>query len=80
MSRVAAGGNPIYQAFNFMDTGGSGQVTKAQLVDAFYALGVGLADDVLGQIMEQWGRGEGDKVINYHDLLGAMFPEIGKQI
>jgi Ca2+-binding EF-hand superfamily protein len=60
-----------------MDTVGSGDLNKAQMVDAFYALGVGLADDVVGQIMEQWGGGE--ELIKYQEFLGALFPDTGKQ-
>jgi Ca2+-binding EF-hand superfamily protein len=45
-------GDIIYDAFRFIDTDNSGELTKEELKDGFAALGVNLSESVSDQICE----------------------------
>ena len=44
-------GPQVYDAFRFIDTDNSGELSKDELRDGFFALGVYLSDEVSEQIM-----------------------------
>ena len=68
-------GNPIFDAFSFIDTDKSGDLDKCELRDAFFALGVFLSDYVIEQIMDVFDRDK-NGVVNYYEFVKAMFPAV----
>jgi len=66
-------GNVIYDAFNFIDTDHNGTLSFDELRDGFYALGVYLTDDVLGDMMRFFDN-SGDGRVDYYEFVQKMFP------
>ncbi|KAJ9506626.1 hypothetical protein QJQ45_018288 [Haematococcus lacustris] len=66
-------GNPIFDAFSFIDTDRSGFLSFEELRDGFYALGVDTTDEVIDQLMTQFDA-DGNGRINYHEFVNRMFP------
>lgn len=66
-------GNVVFDSFNFIDTDGSGDLSKEELRDAFFVLGVFLSDQVIAQIMTVFDR-NGDGIVNYFEFIRTMFP------
>lgn len=73
----AGSGNAIYDAFRFIDTDNSGELSKDELKDAFFAMGVYLTDDVAEQIMTVFDK-DGDGSVNYYEFARAMFGKVVK--
>lgn len=73
--RYPAGSSAIQETFRFIDADGSGQLNQHQIKDAFYALGVYLADGVVTRIMEMFDP-NGVGVISYDALMRAMFSSV----
>lgn len=72
-ANVASGsGNAMYDAFRFIDSDGSGNLSKEELRDAFFGLGVYLNDDVAEQIMTVFDK-DGNGSVNYFEFARAMF-------
>lgn len=72
-NRTDSTGNPVYDAFRFMDTDGSGELSRDEMRDAFYALGVFVSDDVVDQIMKTFDK-DGSGNVQYHEFASTMFP------
>ncbi|EFJ50673.1 hypothetical protein VOLCADRAFT_120569 [Volvox carteri f. nagariensis] len=66
-------GNAIFDTFRFMDVDGSGVLSKEEIRDAFFALGVFLAEPVAEQIMQLFDK-NGNGTVQYHEFEAAMFP------
>lgn len=70
-------GNAIYDTFRFIDADGSGDLSKDELRDAFYALGVFLSEPVVEQIMKVFDA-DGSGSVQYHEFVRTMFPAASK--
>ncbi|KXZ55908.1 hypothetical protein GPECTOR_2g1459 [Gonium pectorale] len=73
MQTAGASGNPIYDTFRFMDADGSGTLSKDEIRDAFFALGVHLSPEVVEQIMKIFDRDSNGRV-QYYEFERTMFP------
>ncbi|KAG2451518.1 hypothetical protein HYH02_004116 [Chlamydomonas schloesseri] len=73
MQLAGATGNPIYDTFQFMDVDNSGALSKEEIRDAFFALGVFLPEKVVEQIMTTFDQ-DGSGLVQYHEFQRTMFP------
>lgn len=60
-----------------MDTDGSGDLSKDEIKDAFFALGVFLSEKVSEQIMHVFD-GDSNGTVNYHEFVRTMFPNAAR--
>ncbi|GLC43789.1 hypothetical protein PLESTB_000908200 [Pleodorina starrii] len=75
MRMAGYSGNPIFDTFRFMDVDGSGVLSKEEVRDAFFALGVYLAEPVAEQIMQMFDK-NGNGTVQYHEFENTMFPPV----
>ncbi|GFR46903.1 hypothetical protein Agub_g8550 [Astrephomene gubernaculifera] len=68
-------GNPIHDTFLFMDVDRSGVLSKEEIRDAFFAMGVYLSDQVIEQIMEIFDK-DRSGAVQYHEFERTMFPPV----
>lgn len=57
----------------FIDTDGSGDLSKDELRDGFFAMGVYLDEKVVDQIMSIFDM-DGNGTVNYYEFTSKMFP------
>ncbi|GAX78134.1 hypothetical protein CEUSTIGMA_g5576.t1 [Chlamydomonas eustigma] len=67
-------GDVIYDAFRFIDTDNSGELTKEELKDGFAALGVNLSESVSDQICEVFDKDKSG-TIGYVEFVNTLFPK-----
>jgi len=67
-------GDIIYDAFRFIDTDNSGELTKEELKDGFAALGVNLSESVSDQICEVFDKDKSGTV-GYVEFVNTLFPK-----
>jgi hypothetical protein len=61
-ARAGTQGNPIWEAFRYMDMDNSGDLHREELKDAFAALGVHITEAVLDQIMTQFDLDDNGRI------------------
>ncbi|GIM11064.1 hypothetical protein Vretimale_14415 [Volvox reticuliferus] len=75
MRSTGSSGNPIFETFRFMDLDSSGLLSKEEIRDAFFALGVFLSESVVDQIIQLFDK-DGNGTVQYHEFETTMFPPV----
>ncbi|KAG2500890.1 hypothetical protein HYH03_001649 [Edaphochlamys debaryana] len=70
-------GNAVWDTFRYFDVDNSGELNKDEIRDAFFALGVNLADEVVEQIMTVFDK-DGNGTVMYHEFERTMFPGVSR--